>query len=69
VPCCQCYSGKPSFGTVGVGSSFADVWWGKKAARLRKEILNNPDNLSFCHNCTFIDRPVTDCHIRRFDFN
>jgi MoaA/NifB/PqqE/SkfB family radical SAM enzyme len=68
VPCCQCYSGKVAYGSVADGLSFADVWCGKKAVSLRKEIINNPDNISFCRNCTFKDRPVTDCHILRFIF-
>ena len=68
VPCCQCYSGKPSYGKVSDGTTFADVWWGKKAAELRQTIFNSSDSISVCRNCTFKDRPVTDCHIRRFDF-
>jgi radical SAM protein with 4Fe4S-binding SPASM domain len=65
--CSEDYNAKHRYGTLANGTSFADIWWGDKAARLRKVVNENPDRFSFCRNCAFKDRPVTDCSIQRFD--
>ena len=58
IACDQDYNAQQSYGSIADGTSFADVWWSRQAAKIRKTIRNNPDEFSFCRNCPFKDRPV-----------
>jgi radical SAM protein with 4Fe4S-binding SPASM domain len=69
VACDQDYKASQAYGTLSDGSSFADIWWSKESAKTRNLIKNNPTKFSFCINCPFKDRLVTDCSIERFDFH
>jgi radical SAM protein with 4Fe4S-binding SPASM domain len=65
--CCQDYNAKQSYGKLVAGTSFADVWWSKQAAKIRKVIRKKPDSFSFCRNCPYKDRPVGPCSIQYYD--
>ncbi len=67
IACDQDYKGQLSYGTIADGASFADIWWGKKAADMRRTISSNLDKYSTCRNCPYRDRPVNDCSIQRFE--
>ena len=67
VACCQDFNGKYPLGTIADGSSFADVWWSKKANSLRNTMHKNPERFSMCFNCPYRDRPVNTTSIQRFD--
>jgi radical SAM protein with 4Fe4S-binding SPASM domain len=67
VACDQDYNGQQPYGTLADGSSFADIWWSKKAAGIRKTIRDNPAEFSFCRNCPFKDRPISTCSIEYFN--
>jgi radical SAM protein with 4Fe4S-binding SPASM domain len=69
VACDQDYSARQAYGTIAGGSSFADIWWSKEAAGIRKTIRDNPETFSFCKNCPFVDRPVSTCSIEYFYFD
>jgi radical SAM protein with 4Fe4S-binding SPASM domain len=69
VSCDQDSSAQHPYGTIADGSSFAKIWWSKRAVEIRKIIRDNHLKYSSCKNCPFKDRPVTDCSIQRFDLN
>ena len=64
VACDQDCNAQRPIGSIADGSSFTSVWWNEQAARVRKEIRDNPEELSFCKNCPFRDRSVKDCNIQ-----
>jgi len=67
VACDQdCNASRP-IGHLRDSTSFADIWWGEAAARVRKDIRDNPERLSFCSNCPFRDRPISTCSIQYLD--
>ena len=63
VPCEQDYNGQQTIGVISEKVSFRELWYSKQAARVRKVIRDNAESLSFCCNCPYKDRPVTDCSI------
>jgi len=67
VACDQDCSAQKPCGSLADGSSFADIWWSRKAAGIRKTIRDNPKEFSFCKNCPFRDRPVSTCSIQYLD--
>jgi radical SAM protein with 4Fe4S-binding SPASM domain len=64
VACDQDYNAQQPYGSLADGTSFADIWWSKRAAEVRRNIRDNPDSISSCRNCPFKDRPVSDCSIQ-----
>ncbi len=67
VACDQDYNARQPYGSLADGSSFADIWWSKRATEIRRTIRDNPENYSFCKNCPFKDRPISTCSIQHFD--
>jgi radical SAM protein with 4Fe4S-binding SPASM domain len=67
VSCEQDYNGQYPYGTLTDGLSFAEIWWSKRAAEIRKIIRDNPETFSFCKNCPFKDRPISTCSIKYFN--
>jgi radical SAM protein with 4Fe4S-binding SPASM domain len=65
--CDQDCNAQQPYGSLADGATFKEIWFGRRAAQVRKIIRDNPESLSFCRNCPFKDRPVTDCSIRRYD--
>jgi len=65
--CSDDYAGYHSYGTLANGSSFKDIWWGKKAEEIRRTVKKDLEAFSVCRNCPYRDRPITDCSIQRFD--
>lgn len=67
---CSCeedYNAKQPYGKLTKNNSFADIWWSKQAAEIRKTIKENLESFSFCRNCPYKDRPVRTCSIQYFD--
>jgi len=64
VACEQDFNAQQSLGVVSKDVSFADLWFGQRAAEVRKTIRDDSQTLSFCRNCPFCDRPVTDVSIQ-----
>lgn len=58
VACDQDYNAQQPYGILADGTSFADIWWSRQAAEIRRTIRDNPKNFSFCRNCPFRDRSV-----------
>jgi radical SAM protein with 4Fe4S-binding SPASM domain len=69
VPCEQDYNAQQSLGRLFEDGSFSDLWFGKRAARARKVIRDDPQRLSFCRNCPYRDRPVTDASVQEHLLN
>jgi radical SAM protein with 4Fe4S-binding SPASM domain len=67
VACDQDCNAQQPLGTLADGSSFADIWWSRKADAIRRTIRDRPDDFSFCRNCPFRDRPVSTCSVQYFD--
>ncbi len=67
VACDQDCNAQQPLGKLTTESSFADIWWSKQAAQIKKTIRNNAEEFSFCKNCPFRDRPVSTCSIRYID--
>jgi radical SAM protein with 4Fe4S-binding SPASM domain len=65
--CDQDYNARQQYGKLTKNNSFADIWWSKQAAEIRKTIRKNLESFSFCRNCPYKDRPVRTCSIQYFD--
>jgi len=68
VACEQDYNAKLSMGVIPTDGSFRDLWFGRKAALIRKKIRDDHQRLSFCRNCPYRDRGSTDCSIQAYFF-
>jgi len=69
VACEQDFNAGQPLGVLGDGVSFADLWYGPKAAEVRRLVRDEADSLSFCRNCPNQDRPVTDTSLRAVFLN
>jgi len=65
--CDQDCNAQQVLGSLADGTTFEEIWRSKRAIEIRKIIRDKPDSLSFCRNCPFKDRPVTDCSIKRYN--
>jgi radical SAM protein with 4Fe4S-binding SPASM domain len=64
--CEQDYNGTQTYGRFSQSASFASIWYGRKAAEVRKTIRDDPGRYSFCRNCPFADRPTSSCSIEGY---
>lgn len=67
--CDQDHNGQMPYGKLTEGQSFADIWWSRRAAEVRRTIRDNPGSFSFCRNCPFRDRPVSAMCAEYYDLN
>jgi radical SAM protein with 4Fe4S-binding SPASM domain len=67
VACDQNFNAFKPLGVFSESSSFAEVWWSRQAAEVRKVIRNDPDKFSYCRNCPFRDRDVSTCSMEYHD--
>ncbi|MBW1819526.1 MAG: radical SAM protein [Deltaproteobacteria bacterium] len=56
VPCDQDYNGRQTYGRVGNGVSFADIWWSEAGARVRRVIRGNREIFGACRTCPYADQ-------------
>ena len=61
--CDQDYNAQQPFGVTRHDFSFQDVWYSKQAERVRRLVRDEPEALSFCRNCPYWDRPVSQCSV------
>ncbi len=64
VACEQDFNAQQSLGVLSESVSFADLWFGDRAARVRKIIRDDPDSLSFCSNCPYRDRDTSNVSVK-----
>lgn len=69
VACCEDYNASHAMGIYDKEASFRDVWYGKKAGKVRNIVRKNPDLLSFCKACPERDRGTTDTSVRAVFLN
>lgn len=67
VPCDQDFNARHAYGRIGVDGSFAEIWFGQKAAAVRKTIRSARETFSFCRNCPFADRPTGTTSVEALD--
>ena len=63
VACDQDYNGAHAYGRLSPERSFADVWRGPEAARVRRTIRDDSSQYSFCRSCPLADRPTSSCSL------
>ena len=64
VGCDQDFNAQHPLGQLSGDVSFADVWSSRQATGVRQLIRDTPQKLSFCANCPYVDRPISDCSIQ-----
>jgi radical SAM protein with 4Fe4S-binding SPASM domain len=69
VPCEQDFNSQQAMGVLSEDVSFADLWYGEKAARIRELVRDTPEDLSFCVNCPYRDRESTHCSVEAHVLN
>lgn len=60
VACNKDFNGAHAYGRIGNGATFAEVWFGKRAARIRKAIRGERESLSSCVHCPHADQASGD---------
>ncbi|MBW1789826.1 MAG: radical SAM protein [Deltaproteobacteria bacterium] len=69
IPICeQDYNAEVTCGRFGNGVSFADIWFGRKARKIRKIVKHNMETFAACRECPFVDRLSSTCSVSMFDF-
>jgi MoaA/NifB/PqqE/SkfB family radical SAM enzyme len=64
--CEQDFNGRHAYGVVGADGSFSEIWWGARAAGVRRTVRDHPDTYSFCRNCPRADRPLSSCNLSSY---
>jgi MoaA/NifB/PqqE/SkfB family radical SAM enzyme len=64
VACDQDYNASHAYGRLGKDGSFADIWFGRRAAEVRGTVRDSPERFSFCANCPYAGLPRNTCSIR-----
>ena len=67
VPCDQDYNARHAYGRIGADGSFGDIWFGRRAADVRRTIRTARECFSCCRNCPFADRPARSASVQAFD--
>ena len=65
--CDQDYNAQHAYGRIGPDGSFADVWFGARAAEVRHTIRDARDQFSFCAHCPLADCPTNSATIECID--
>jgi radical SAM protein with 4Fe4S-binding SPASM domain len=65
--CDQDCNAQQAYGSLADGMTFQEIWRSKRASNVRRIIRDKPGSFSFCRNCPFKDRPVTDCSIKYYN--
>lgn len=69
VACEQDFNGTQAYGAFALGRSFRAIWFGRKAAAIRRRIRENPGQFSFCSNCPYADRPISSCSLHAYSLD
>lgn len=67
VACDQDFNAAHAFGKVGEDGTFGGIWFGRRAAAVRKVIRTDRDRYTFCRNCPYADREGRTCSFRFHD--
>jgi MoaA/NifB/PqqE/SkfB family radical SAM enzyme len=66
VACEQDFNGHHPYGIFSRERSFAGIWFGRDARRVRKVVRDDPEQYSFCRNCPYADRDSSSCSIEGY---
>ncbi len=69
VGCEQDYNAKLEMGKISESTTFKDLWYGDRAAYVRRQIRDNSEKISFCRNCPYRDRGTTDVSVQIYFLN
>jgi MoaA/NifB/PqqE/SkfB family radical SAM enzyme len=64
--CEQDFNGRCAYGVLGTDGSFREIWWGARAAAVRRTVRDHPDEYSFCRNCPRADRALSSCNLASY---
>ncbi len=64
VPCEQDYNASKALGKIDRSTGFRKLWYGEAATRIRKQIRDQWQEISFCRNCPYRDRETSDCSVQ-----
>jgi len=67
VACDDDFNGTHPYGRFGVDGSFADIWFGRRAAAVRRTIRTAREEFRFCRNCPLADRPTDTGNVEAID--
>jgi MoaA/NifB/PqqE/SkfB family radical SAM enzyme len=67
--CDQDYNAQQPMGIFSKGTSFASIWSSRQAAGVRRLIRDTSQELSFCTNCPYVDRPISHCSIEALNLH
>jgi radical SAM protein with 4Fe4S-binding SPASM domain len=67
VACDQDFNADAAFGRMGDGVLFRDLWFGRPAREVRRQVRDAPQTLAFCRNCPYTDRIENTCSIAHVD--
>ncbi len=67
VACEQDYNAQQPLGVFSDKTSFSDIWFSERAARIRQMIRDTPTDLSFCFNCPYADSRSNAFSVQAFD--
>lgn len=62
--CDQDYSAACSYGRLGPGRTFRDIWFGAQAAEVRHRVRDRRTFPAFCHGCPYADRSLNTCNVK-----
>ncbi len=66
VACEQDFNGVNPYGVFSREHSFASIWFGAEAARIRRIIRDHPAEYSACRNCPYADRDTSSCSVEGY---
>ncbi len=69
VLCCHDHNAEQPIGVLSEDVRFHDIWFGTKAAEVRRKIRDNLENVNFCRHCPYVDRQAGDSSIKALLFN
>jgi MoaA/NifB/PqqE/SkfB family radical SAM enzyme len=65
VVCDQDFNASRAYGRLGQeGQTFRDIWYGARAAQVRREVRDHRELSSFCRLCPYADRPLNTCNVQ-----
>ena len=63
VACEQDFNGQHPMGRVTAHGSFEEIWRSRQARDMRRLIRDTGEQVSFCRNCPYADRPTSSCSL------
>lgn len=62
--CDQDFNASCAYGRLGQGQSFRDIWFGARAAGVRRTVRDRRATSAFCRQCPYADRLLNTCNLQ-----